>query len=354
MLQRLDAVELGEHELLQLCVVVSKEPIPDLFDKILRAGRGGFSLAEVEPTERDFDVLQFHLRRKFGRKHVHSVAGEFLVAPTGFENTHLFIWIEPVRFWSKGMSPFLDAFYPKLVRPFFTQPEMHRFMRNVETAGRMVRVLRSSTRERLKQPGSRRQYASAVRWTDMDIETAFRSAQQENFLFRNISFELVREVEDRIVSEGIRAKIAKNGYFSCTGAFELFSRTIVYPMVKSGHERLAFFGNRDRLATSFNGPRPIKIRYDFDIFKSADQTRKLLETMKRFKHGTCSVLHANPYLHVSLVDNYDNSSADVWVLAKSEVLIVPQIKTSAAALKRVVSHIFEDFREGTIAEESVS
>ena len=351
MLQRLDALELEEPELLQLCVVVAKEPLADLFAKLLRFARAGFSLGAVTSNVKS-DISHFHLRRKFGRKHVRSVDGEFLVAPTGFQNTHLFIWIESVRFWHEAMSPFVDALYPKLVRPFFTQSEMYGLLKNVETAGRTIRVLRSSTRERIRQPGSRKQYASAVRWTDTDVETAFSGARQENFLFRYLYFELVREVKETIVSEGIRAKIARDGYFNCTGAFELFSRTIIDPMVKLAHDRLAFFGNRDRLATSFEGPRPIKIRYDFDIFKNADQTRKLLLTMKSFKHGTCSVLHANPYLHVSLVDNYDNSSADVWVLAKSEVLIVPQIKTSAAALKRVVNHIFEDFREGTIAEES--
>ena len=99
-------------------------------------------------------------------------------------------------------------------------------------------------------------------------------------------------------------------------------------MIDIGHERLVFFSNRDRRATDFQGPRPIKIQYDTEVFSSVDHTKKLLQVMKRFKHGTCSVLHANPYLHVSMVDNYDNSSADVWVLAKNEVLIVPQIKTS--------------------------
>jgi hypothetical protein len=354
MVERLDALELEQQQILQLCVVVSKKSISDVFAHILRSGRGSFALHEAELSTGQFNVSQFRIHRKLGRNPPRSLEGEFLVAPAGYRDTHLLVWIEPARFWHDVIAPFVDSLYPTLVRPFYTQPEMHLFLKNVQNEGHSVRILRLSSRERLRLPGSRKRYASALRWTDSDIESAFTSARQENVWFRSIAFELVREVKERIVSEDIKATIAKNGYFSCTRSFSLFFRSIVKPMVRIGHERLAFFGNRDRRATSFEGPRPIKIQYDSNIFSTAEQTKKLLDAMKRFKHGTCSVLHANPYLHVSVVDNYDNSSADVWVLTKSEVLIVPQIKTSDAALERLVNHIFENFREGIIAEDEIT
>ena len=354
MIERLDALELEKQEILQLCVVVSKEPLADVFAPILRSERGNFRLREGESSPGQFNVSQFRIRRKLGRKFPRSLEGEFMVAPTRYVDSHLLVWIEPVRLWHEVIAPFLDSLYPTLVRPFYTQPEMYSFLRNVQNEKHSVRILRLSSRERLRLPGARKRYASDLRWTDSDIESAFRRARQENVWFRSIAFELVKEVEERLVSEDVKATISKNGYFGCTRSFALFFRSVVEPMVRIGHERLAFFGNRDRRATKFAGPRPIKIRYDSDIFSSAEQTKRLLEAMKHFKHGTCSVLHANPYLHVSVVDNYDNSSADVWVLAKSEVLIVPQIKTSNAALERVVNYIFEHFREGTIVEDEIT
>jgi len=354
MVERLDALEPEQQQVLQICVVVSKTSITDVFSRILRSGRGNFTLTEAELAPAQSDISQFRIHRKLGRKFPRSLEGEFLVAPTEYADTFLLVWIEPARFWHDVMAPFVDGLYPTLVRPFYTQPEMHQFLKNVQNAGRSVRILRLSSRERLRLPGSRKRYASDLRWTDIDIESAFKGAHQLNMWFKSIAFELVRHVEERLVSEDIKATISKNGYVNCTRSFSLFFRSIVEPMVRIGHDRLTFFGNRDRRATSFAGPRPVKIRYDTDIFNTAEQTKKLLEAMKRFKHGTCSVLHANPYLHVSVVDNYDNSSADVWVLAKSEILIVPQIKTSDAALERVVNHIFEHFREGTIAKDEVT
>jgi len=41
-------------------------------------------------------------------------------------------------------------------------------------------------------------------------------------------------------------------------------------------------------------------------------------------------------LHVSVVDNKDYSTVEVWVLSPKQILIVPQVRTSENALKRIV------------------
>jgi hypothetical protein len=43
------------------------------------------------------------------------------------------------------------------------------------------------------------------------------------------------------------------------------------------------------------------------------------------------------------------SAADLWVLKNDEILLVPQIKASEAALKKVVNYIFEEWREGSVS-----
>ena len=90
------------------------------------------------------------------------------------------------------------------------------------------------------------------------------------------------------------------------------------------------------------------------FLKSKDQTKRLIAAMQKFRHGTCTILHANPYVHLTMVDNKDFSSADLWVLSQDEILLVPQIRSSAVALKRIVNHIFENFREGKISEYKIA
>jgi hypothetical protein len=116
-----------------------------------------------------------------------------------------------------------------------------------------------------------------------------------------------------------------------------------------GSSRLEFFRNRDRVNTANHAPRPITIDYDGDFLSRGEDIGKLSQALRKFKHGSCTVLHLNPYFHVSVVDNRDYSTAEVWVLSPRQVLIVPQIRASEIALKRLVNHIFENFREGTIS-----
>jgi hypothetical protein len=153
-----------------------------------------------------------------------------------------------------------------------------------------------------------------------------------------------------IASTGVHAKLSKYGYFRCNQDFDLFERTVIRDLVRISAQRLKFFSNRDRLSTKNHAPSPVQIEYDFEAFKTPEQAKRLVDAMRRFKHGTCTLLHANPYVHLSVVDNIDFSSADLWVLSKNEILLVPEITASDVALRRIVNHIFENFREGKISE----
>jgi len=50
------------------------------------------------------------------------------------------------------------------------------------------------------------------------------------------------------------------------------------------------------------------------------------------------------------MDYSDGSTFDIWVLSPSEILIVPQFRSTVAAVKRVISCIFENYAEGTIQD----
>lgn len=351
-LERLDRLALPPRELIQACVVASKRPILDVLREHEISGSQRIRLSELDEPSSPAPISGFSLKRYYGSNLRKSVAGEFLVVPTRQENITLLLFIAPIAFWNEGLSPLLDSAYPSLIKPFFTQSEMHEFHRNVQRAwpSHQVRVLRTSALERLRSGEGRKKFASSLRWTDSDIDSVFREARAMNSRFRSVLFDLATQVEDELVSENVSAMISKYGYFNCTARFSLFYRAVIEPMVDSTYSRLRFLQDRNRRPNTRFSPKPLKIEYDGEVFSSPSQIKKLLDVLKRFKHGSCSVLHANPYLHVSMMDNYDFSCADVWVLSRSEVLIVPQIRTSDASLKRIISHIYEQFREGNLAE----
>ena len=184
----------------------------------------------------------------------------------------------------------------------------------------------------------------------MGLESAFAEARERNDWFRSVSFDIVSEKEGRLHSTNVQGKLSKYAHFACNGRFDLFERVLLRRMVQLGAERLKFFSNRDRHNSRQHAAAPLWIQYPGDVFQSRDQAKRLIAAMQKFKHGTCTVLHGNPYVHLTMVDNKDFSSADLWVLSKDQILLVPQIRSSAAALKRIVNHIFENFREGKISE----
>ena len=351
--ERLDSVALEPREAIQVCVVASRRALPDILRQRQDANSERFQIRELDRRPND-DIPAFSLARRFGGADDRLAKGEFLLVPTRWANITLLLFIETVTFWHNGLSWFLDSIYPRVVRPFLSQSEMSGFLRNVQNAipSHRVRILRTSARERLRSGEARKRYASSLKWTDSDADTIFREARAANVWFRNVYFELASVVNDRFVSEETFATVSKYGYFACTARFSLFFRTVIEPMIQAGAERLKFLGDRGRQASSHYSPKPLKIEYDNEVFSSPAQIGKLLEALKKFRHGSCSVLHANPYLHVTMIDNFDFSSAEVWVLNKNEVLIMPQVRTSDAALKRIINHIYEHFREGKLVEAS--
>jgi hypothetical protein len=353
LLNRLERVFLDGKQQIQVVVVASKRPILQALREMEALTPAKITLKEhVEDSPTS--VVAFSLKRRYGVKEKKSVTGDFLVIPELRGSMSLLVCLEPLVFWHEGLSPFLDWAYPRFVTPFFTQAELHQFVRNIHNAlpTHRVRIRRTSSRERLKAD-ARKKFKSQVEWTDIDADSLFREAAARNTFFRSISFELVFPKDEKIVSDETFGTISKYGYVSCTSRFDLFYRTILQPMMEYGEDRLRFLQGRTRNETTNFIPKPVKIEYDSEVFSNVQQIARLLETLKRFKHGSCSVLHGNPYLHVSMLDNYDYSAADVWVLNRNEVLIVPQIRTSEAALKRIISHIFENFREGILGEARV-
>jgi hypothetical protein len=53
---------------------------------------------------------------------------------------------------------------------------------------------------------------------------------------------------------------------------------------------------------------------------------------------------------MSVIDYFDGSAFDIWVLSSSQLVIVPQMKGTVPAIKRLVNHIFDSYAEGKIKD----
>jgi hypothetical protein len=344
LVQAFKDIRLEDEEWIQVATVGSKEHL----SKVLESRKLLKGLRLIDSTN---ELSHFEYTRRYGRDSQRRVTGSFVVAHPTHDPIYILLFVSAPRFWTEGISPLLDSLYPTAAHPFLTQKELHDLLGNVQRAiqPQRLRVLELTSKQRLTLK-ARKRFQSVREWTDREFDAVFAEARENNIWFSSVSFDLATEENGHIASAGINGKLSKYGYFRCDHNFPLFERTIIRDLVRISSQRLKFFSNRDRLSTRNHEPSPVQIEYDVDIFKTSEQARRLVEAMRRFKHGTCTVLHANPYIHLSLVDNIDFSAADLWVLSKNEILLVPEIKASDVALRRIVNHIFENFREGKISD----
>jgi hypothetical protein len=343
LVQAFNDIRLEDDEWIQVATVGSKEHLAAVLEArgLLRG------LRLIESTN---ELRRYEYTRTFGRDSERRVTGTFVVVHPTHDPVYLLLFVSKPIFWTEGLSPLLDSLYPMAARPFLTQSELHDLLGNVQRAiqPQRLRITELTSKQRLR--GARKRFQSVREWTDRDFNAVFSEARERNTWFATVSFDLATEEDGHIASTGVNAKLSKYGYFRCDRNFPLFERTIIRDLLRISAQRLKFFSNRDRLSTPNHNPSPVQIEYDVEIFKTPEQAKRLVEAMRRLKHGTCTVLHANPYVHLSLVDNLDFSSADLWVLSKNEILLVPEIRASDVALRRIVNHIFENFREGKISE----
>lgn len=337
-------LRLEQNQLIQVAVIGCKRDFSELLRRPLR-------LTGLQHLASKGSLNLFHYERRFGRDRQRVVSGKFVVARPFAGPMYLLLFVSKSSFWREGILPLLGGLYPEAVRPFLTQHELHQILKTLQRAVQpnRLRVLEFSSKKRLAST-ARKRFQTVREWTDLELDAVFREAKERNVWFRSVLFDLVTQENGRVISTGVRGTLSKYGYFACNDRFDLFEKTLLKELAQYATDRLKFFSDRDRASTPNHSPRPMQVIYDTEVFRSAEQTKKLVEAMQRFKHGTCTVLHANPYVHLSVVDNIDFSSADIWVLSNNEILIVPQLRASEAGLKRVVNHIFEQFREGNLSE----
>jgi len=335
-------VRLADDEFVHVVALGSTAPVADVLNEQAATG-----LKKL--TDHDSLVL-YAYRRRFGRRLQHEVSGEFLSVECDQAPVALFVYVGRQKFVRFGLDMLLDRMYPRVARPFLAQQELHGLLRSLQRTVQpdALRIQEYTAKGRLRTP-ARRRFESVRDWTDIDPDAAFREAAERNVWFRSVRFEVVGGKEPGRWT-GACGRLSKYGHVTINGALELVDLAIIPSLVRITAESLRLFSNRERVGTPAHEPKPLEVVYEAPLLRRPEDLKRLRDGLTRFPHGSCTVLHANPYFHAALVDNRDFSAVDIWVLSESSILIVPQLHASPAALKRLVNHIFENFGEGRISE----
>jgi hypothetical protein len=276
-----------------------------------------------------------------------SKSGRFFVLQhPEYPKVFVALTIEPSVFFDKALAPFLGGLYPKVLLTFITHKRLKRLIEEFKTAGGYQDIVITRASQRLRyQEGSHFKHAMpVVSWPQMSLDEAFDWVRQNNGWFQSIEFEV--KDSDRITAA---ISVTRQGIVKANGLLHRAYNVFTLSACKTIHENITLFSRRARLAHPDLSTSPLVIEFDTDQFNEVEENKRLIQAMRKLRTASVSVLHGNPYLHLSLLDYFDGSAFDLWVLDDRRIILVPQLKASVAAIKRLVNHVFDDYAEGHLS-----
>lgn len=268
----------------------------------------------------------------------------FVYESPQYQNVYVAITIEPTSFYRKALSPVLQSLYPRVHLGFIPHGRLHRLLTEFREASGFSELVirRASLRLRLSEG---RWIVKMLSWPGTPLEEAFRWVEENDGWFQSVQFEARSQH-----GTSCRVSVTREGLVQTDYAFSKVFDSFVMPVCRIHHENRTLFSKRGRLENDRLAARPLAIDFESDQFRNVADNSKFIQAMRRLTTASVSVLHGNPHIHLSLIDYYDGSTFDLWVLSVQRIVLVPQMKATVAAIKRVVRHIFDTYAEGEVRD----
>ena len=291
-------------------------------------------------------VPTFTLTGSWGRETVRNFRLPFVLLPTDQQNIRVAITIGISDYW-RQLLRFLKWQYPNLVPIRITQKELIEGIREYRSSANNfeVRVREYSAKEHGKRGRIRR---TVREWTDEDLGSIVEQIYERSQVISSIKLAFYRILSDHVSPvPSLYATLTRDGRVEISGKYRLARNTIVKRLARVGAEKLKSYAGRGMRQREYR-PAPLRIDFRSKVMSNDDEIRHLLEVLKSFPRSMYSIQHGNPYVHMRIFDAYDGSGYDIWAVSSDSLVLMPRTKSTEAAIERIISHIFENFSEGTV------
>jgi hypothetical protein len=310
-----------------------------------------YSIREMKKNE---NILSFNLRRIIHGSQ-RKIEGKAIVTKTDVDNIYLVVSDGSFEFLDLGLRRFFELNYPEISLVSFSSMHLKNTLSSLADrrkgeimTDKTVAYRRSTGLNHVKGLEGSKRRTSQVTYTNEIYTKVFKEAAENNLWIDKIVFTLIEEEYEKKKST-LHAYISRQSIFKCWSNFNTFYSDVLKNMIDISRNLFVLYKDRGRMQKNRTiTSKPLSIKYGFPIFDSIEQNRKLIETLEKMTYLSISVLHSNPYLHISLLDFLDGSSYDIKVLADDEIIVIPQLRASYASINRLFDHIFKFFGEGVI------
>ncbi|NMC60419.1 MAG: hypothetical protein GYA51_13700 [Candidatus Methanofastidiosa archaeon] len=297
----------------------------------------------------------FNIMYKVGEKREYE-NGIISLLPTSFNSISHIVTISTSYFWNNVVRKFVKRLYPYAMPVFFRQNEIENALKNLEGGlGSLyrIRIADVTAKEGRYHNNSNQQkkYDTQRWWIDLPILEVFNQAKERGQWFSGLRFIIQKRVEksNRFVSIS-SGRIHKFGEISFDYFYPEVNKLLIHELENQANNRLQTFEGRGLRERNYLAASPIQITFDSEVFSDIEEIRRFGSVVKDYPNSTKVVFHSNPYYHASIADFLDGSSFEVWILSSSNIILIPQAKSSAQAFERLVGYIYSNFSEGIVKE----
>ena len=289
-----------------------------------------------------------------GRKRKVKYAGQLAFLPSSVSGIYRIISICDSTFWNKIAAKFIEHGYPSLVRIFYRQAELKTTLFDFEqvTSPKFkIAVTEMTLKEKRillgREAKKNKEFDSERKWTESSLKKVFAEAEERRQWFKSLRLDVMQTGKDTTVA---MIRVSKHGLIAQDHLYDLCNNFLFPALDKIAYSKTVLFSGRGLRERQYIPANPIAVDYTVDLFDDKKNVRKLASVIKSYPNSSKAIYHGNPYLHVSLADFVDGSSFEIWVLSPRRIILVPQVKATVPSFEKLVTHIFEKFKEGEVRE----
>jgi len=338
--------QVDPHTFCSLVFLSSENSIASLNKRLILSS--GFKVEEEKPNS-----ALYYLNTFVGKEH-EKIEGKVIL----FQEKPCIYFMFTVAnrdFIDRCLLRFLVRSYPTVFQPVLKQNNLKEILTKIESqlSPNTIRVTKSSSKrwavsEGLAGRGKR--ICSRLDWENASIKDAFKEAAEEGKWFTKLTFKIYVRKGRSFTDTNYEGTISKRGVFLTNRWSNQYSEIIIPFLLLIAEEKISIYKNRSRAESKSQEIRPLIIKFGESVFENKKNSEEFIAILKKIPHFGYSVMHANPYIHMSLLDYRDGSSFEILVHEPDKALILPQIRTSSIALERIIGYINEKFSEGEVVD----
>lgn len=261
----------------------------------------------------------------------------------GFTFVYALISIGNPDLLHQELRSLLKYFYHEVIFSFIKSHDLIKLLEKYKSENNLDEIIITRASQKIRYFGEKK--ITSVTWPKSSLEEASKWLDDNDGFFKSLQFkgmQFDREVTNAFIDRQGTARVERN--------FSKVFQSIILPNLKYIDSYIKLFMNRGRRENDLLETRPLEINFEQEVFKDKANHSNFIGMLSKLEDASISVLHGNPYIHLSIMDYVDGSSYDLWVVDSKQILLVPQLNSTIVSLKRLVNHIYDYYAEGEIKD----